>query len=102
MEKKETKSFAIIGLGNPGKIYQNTRHNTGQSALDIFVKNHSKNFTRSKKLQIAKITLKNINIFCMKSEEFLNISGYGYFQLIKQNQIINQNIILLADDIDLS
>lgn len=38
----------------------------------------------------------------MKSEEFLNISGYGYFQLIKQNQIINQNIILLADDIDLS
>ena len=102
MEKKDTTAFAIIGLGNPGKNYQDTMHNTGQNALDLFVKNHSKNFTRSKKLQIAKITLKNLKLFCMKSEEFLNISGYGYFQLIKQNQIINQNIILLADDIDLS
>ena len=88
----------IIGLGNPGEQYKNTRHNVGFLAVDEFAKeNNFPKFTLQKKSK-AEVSEKD-EIILVKPQTFMNESGKSVREIIK-NKPVN-NIIVIHDDIDL-
>ena len=92
----------IIGLGNPGEKFKNTRHNAGFLALDEFAKESKCSiFKLSKKFQ-AEISEDNIfgkNIILAKPQTFMNESGKAVKKILAQKK--NEQIIVVHDDLDL-
>jgi len=90
----------IIGLGNPGKKYFNTRHNLGFEIIDIFAKENSfPEFKLSEKFH-ALISKKG-NILLAKPQTFMNESGKSVKKLIFNFQSSIFNLVVAHDDIDL-
>ena len=87
----------IIGLGNPGEQYKNTRHNVGFMTIDAFAKaNNFPEFNLQKKSN-ALVSEQN-NILLAKPQTFMNESGKAIKELAKNK---NAEIIVIHDDIDL-
>jgi peptidyl-tRNA hydrolase, PTH1 family len=89
----------FFGLGNPGKTYENTRHNLGQ----MFIKKLAKdlNFKLSKKSKlISEIGESSKNIFAI-STEYMNVSGTSVQKVASFYKISPENIYLIHDDLDL-
>jgi len=90
----------IIGLGNPGEEYKNTRHNAGFMVLDKFAKeNDFPDFSLEKKYN-AEVSEKN-KIFLAKPQTFMNNSGKSAGSLAKTYKLKSKNFILIHDDKDL-
>jgi len=88
----------IVGLGNPGEQYKNTRHNVGFMAIDEFAeKNNFPQFKLEKKSN-SLISEKD-NILLVKPQTFMNNSGQAV-ATIRQNRNV-KNLIVIHDDIDL-
>ncbi|NRH20653.1 aminoacyl-tRNA hydrolase [Candidatus Gracilibacteria bacterium] len=93
----------IIGLGNPGKQYQNTRHNMGYMVLDTFFENW-KTDKKSKCLISDQTTIENTNggILGIKPETFMNLSGDTVSALVSFYKIDpKKDILVISDDIDM-
>jgi len=76
----------VVGLGNPGKKYEKTRHNIGFRVID---KLESFDFAQ------------NENIILLKPDNFMNNSGRAVKKYLTYNKISPQNLIIIHDDIDL-
>lgn len=88
----------IIGLGNPGKKFEHTRHNVGFMALDVFSKeNNFPEFSLQKKYD-AEIS-ESGSVILAKPQTFMNESGKSAKKLLENKNI--KNIIIIHDDIDL-
>lgn len=88
----------IIGLGNPGEKFENTRHNIGFNALNLFVKeNNFPEFILQKKAN-ALISSKG-DILLVKPQTFMNESGKAVKEIIENKNM--QNLIVVHDDMDL-
>ncbi len=90
----------IVGLGNPGKEYENTRHNVGFMVLDSFVPN----FHMEKKFEAA---IKEDNIqgnkcIFVKPFTFMNESGFSVAKIAKYYDILPEDILVIQDDMDLA
>ena len=95
----------IIGLGNPGKELENTRHNTCFLFIDeIAEKFNAVEFTHDKKLktEISEFKIENLKfkIFLAKPQTFMNKSGEAVSVLSKFYKIKPENILIVHDDID--
>ena len=98
----------IVGLGNPGKKYQLTRHNIGFRVVDAFFKKNRdvyffSNFRLEKKFQ-AVISAGKFNdkkIILAKPQTFVNLSGKAVKKLISNFQFPISNLLVIHDDIDL-
>ena len=92
----------IFGLGNPGREYQNTRHNAGFLLLDYLKEKLSLEFIIKDKLysSIAKYKF-NDKIIFVKPQTFMNNSGRAVYAIIKYYKIIPENTWIIHDDIDL-
>jgi len=94
----------IVGLGNPGKEYINTRHNIGFRVVDEFVKrNNFPDFKLSKKLRakISKGVLDSKKMILAKPQTFMNLSGKAVKKLTYNLQLTTYNLWVIHDDIDL-
>ena len=92
----------IVGLGNPGKEYNNTRHNIGFMFIDYFAKKN--NVTIAKKKyngKYAEILINNEKIILLKPESYMNLSGIVIRKYIDFFKISIENIIIIHDDLDL-
>lgn len=66
----------IVGLGNPGKEYENTRHNTGFMAIDEYAKVNNINFNKNKFDGLyADILVNNEKVILLKPQKYMNLSG---------------------------
>ncbi|MDD5290211.1 MAG: aminoacyl-tRNA hydrolase [Patescibacteria group bacterium] len=94
-------STLIVGLGNPGKKYEKTRHNAGFLAVD-FVSQFldADGWKESKKLH-ALVAKNNKNIILAKPTTFMNESGLAVAALAKYYKIKPKNIIIIYDELDL-
>lgn len=94
----------IVGLGNPGKEYENTRHNIGFLVADAIVKNEG--FIRKKKEKKfhAEISYGNIltrKVLLVKPQTFMNRSGDAVLELKNFYKIEAKDIFVIHDDLDL-
>jgi len=88
----------IIGLGNPGKKFEKTRHNVGFMAIDEFAKeNNFPGFKLQKKTD--SLISESENIILAKPQTFMNDSGKAVKKIINNAQ--TENLIIIHDDIDL-
>lgn len=95
----------IIGLGNPGKEYEKTRHNAGAMCVDLLrEKLNFLEFKLQKKFGalISEGTQENEKIILAKPQTFMNLSGESVQQLVKFYNCPIQNLIVVYDDVDLS
>jgi len=103
--KKNNKTpFLIVGLGNPGKEYEKTRHNIGRIVLDDFAKSVDfPEFDDSKKYKalISEGKLGNKKVLLLEPETFMNLSGKAVALAVKENNILVENIVVIYDDLDL-
>ncbi len=94
--------FIICGLGNPGKDYNNTRHNVGFRLVNKIIENF--NFDKIKENKSRELyagSLNNIKIFILKPLTFMNLSGKPIMETVNFYKINNNNIFVIHDDLDL-
>jgi len=95
----------IIGLGNPGTKFKETRHNVGFMVLDKFAeKNNFPDFNLQKKYStlISENIVEDDKIILVKPQTFMNESGKTAKELLKDNRSEETNLIVIHDDIDLA
>ncbi len=99
---KQKLDCVIVGLGNPGEKYKNTRHNAGFIAIDHIIKEkniHSKK--RKFSSEIYETTLENKRILLVKPQTYMNLSGDAIVQIVNFYKINIENFIIIIDDIAL-
>ncbi len=107
IEKKEATpgapvSHIIVGLGNPGKEYAFTRHNTGFLALDYLSDVLSVKINRSKfKALTAEARIGENRVLLMQPQTFMNNSGEAVIEAVNFYKIKPENVIVVFDDISL-
>lgn len=92
----------IIGLGNPGKEYANTRHNIGFMVIDQLLKNMNVTKLESKfKAEFVKVNLVQQPVLLVKPQTFMNLSGEAVLAITNYFKIKLEDILIISDDIDL-
>ena len=92
----------IIGLGNPGKQYEKTRHNAGFMVIDKLAKEENINVKTSKfKALIGDGIIENVRVILMKPQTFMNLSGDSVREIMKFYNLDISDIIVVSDDITL-
>ena len=100
--KKSTNSWLIVGLGNPGKQYENTRHNCGFRALELLGQKLCCKIDKSKFQGLyGQVQYNGTKVFLLKPMTYMNLSGKSLLQLSAYFSIPPQRIIVIYDDISL-
>ena len=93
--------YIIIGLGNPGKKYESTRHNIGFEVLDYMAREFDMPIVKSKfKALIAEGRIKGEKVILVKPQTFMNLSGESVMSIVKYYDLDLENVIVVYDDID--
>lgn len=93
--------YLIIGLGNPGTKYANTRHNIGFLVLDEFAKEREGQFELDRHAEVAHVKFKGRSIVLVKPTTFMNLSGKAVNYWMQQEKIPIENILVISDDLAL-
>ncbi len=95
--------YLIVGLGNPGPEYDQTRHNVGFRCVDALVQAHGFAFDQKKKskARTAGGTIAGKRVLIAKPQTYMNLSGTSVQGLAAFYQIPPKNIIVILDDLDL-
>ena len=103
MFKKSTNdNWLIVGLGNPGREYEKTRHNCGFRALDILADQLGAEVDKLKFQGLyGQVNYNGTKVFLLKPQTYMNLSGRSVLQLSAYFNIPPQNIIVMFDDISL-
>ncbi|MBR5228158.1 MAG: aminoacyl-tRNA hydrolase [Clostridia bacterium] len=92
----------IIGLGNIGNEYNNTRHNMGFMCLDYFAQKMNVEFTKKlKKCIYAECTINGEKVIIAKPTTFMNLSGEAVVELMNWFKLQLEDICVIYDDVDL-
>lgn len=95
--------WLIVGLGNPGMTYENTRHNAGFMALDALAEEEQVKIDRMKfKGYVADVTLSGKRCLLLKPQTYMNNSGEAVVQAMQFYKIDHAHLIVLFDDISLA
>ena len=101
-KRNTSESWLIVGLGNPGREYEKTRHNCGFRAVDLIAEKLGCKIDRLKFQGLyAQTTYEGRKLFLLKPQTYMNLSGRSVLQLSAYFQIPPQRIIVLFDDISL-
>ena len=99
---KKSENWLIVGLGNPGKQYERTRHNCGFRALDLLAEKLGCKVNKLKFQGLyGQTTYHGKKLFLLKPQTYMNLSGRSVLQLSAYHNIPPQRIIVLFDDISL-
>ena len=93
----------IVGLGNPGSKYTETRHNAGFWFIEEVARKYSATFRPEKKFhgEVAKISLEGKDIWLLKPDTFMNRSGLAVQSLLSFYRITAEQLLVAHDEIDL-
>lgn len=103
--KKDTpgneKKFLIVGLGNIGEKYVNTRHNIGFKLLDHFANSEEILFQTEKLGYVANYKIKGRTLILLKPSTFMNLSGKAITYWLGKEKIPIENLLVITDDLNL-
>ncbi len=93
----------IVGLGNPGSKYDETRHNAGFFLLDELARSYSTNFAPEKKFQgeVARATISNCDVRLLKPTTYMNLSGESVQAVASFFRIEPEQILVAHDELDI-
>ena len=95
------KKFLIVGLGNIGKEYENTRHNIGFKVLDFLSKEENLQFETLKLGDICTYKFKGRAFILLKPSTYMNLSGKAVKYWMTKEKIALENVLVITDDINL-
>lgn len=93
--------YLIVGLGNIGEEYKDTRHNIGFTILDAFADASNVVFTDKRYGSVCNVRLKGREFILLKPSTYMNLSGYAVDYWMKKEKIPGENLLVIADDIAL-
>jgi PTH1 family peptidyl-tRNA hydrolase len=94
--------FLIIGLGNIGNDYADTRHNIGFDVVNAFVQKHGGSFKIDRLAYIAEVKWKGKQFVCICPTTFMNLSGRAFKYWFDKEKVLLENTLTIVDDIALS
>ena len=93
--------FLIVGLGNIGNEYANTRHNIGFDVLNAFVAKHNASFSVDRLAYKAEVKWKGKQFICICPTTYMNLSGRAFRYWIDKEKIALENTLTVVDDLAL-
>jgi peptidyl-tRNA hydrolase, PTH1 family len=96
------KKFLIVGLGNIGAEYINTRHNIGFKVVDFFANQEDISFRTEKLGAISEYKIKGRTIILLKPNTYMNLSGKAVKFWMEKENIAKENVLIITDDLNLS
>lgn len=96
------KKFLIVGLGNIGPKYHNTRHNIGFRILDFLAEQEDLTFETNKLGDIATYKFKGRTFILLKPSTFMNLSGKAVNYWMQKERIHINNLLVITDDLNLN
>lgn len=93
--------YLIVGLGNPGAEYAETRHNIGYMVLDAFAKASNIVFDDRRYGYVAESSLKGRKLFLLKPTTFMNLSGNAVRYWLNKENIDECRLLVIVDDLSL-
>ncbi len=100
--KEDTKMYVVVGLGNPGVAYQNSRHNAGFLAIDRLADELDVTIDkRAHKGKLKEVFIGSTKVILLKPETYMNLSGESVSSLMNFYKVPIENLIVLYDDIDI-
>lgn len=93
----------IVGLGNPGAEYENTRHNAGFLVLERLAGRYRCGWSHERKMQsrLAKVLVMGRNVWLSQPQTFMNLSGDAVGRLVDYYQVGAEQLMIVVDDADL-
>ena len=94
--------YVIVGLGNPGKKYENTRHNMGFLAVDVLAEKYDIKVNKIKfKSLVGEGRIAGEKVVLAKPQTYMNLSGEAVREIVDFYKIEPQQLIVIYDDIDI-
>jgi PTH1 family peptidyl-tRNA hydrolase len=100
-EEHPMKKFLIVGLGNIGDDYANTRHNIGFQIIDFLAKEERLTFETQKLGDLAIYKLKGRQFLLLKPSTYMNLSGKALAYWMTKENIPHENLLVITDDLNL-
>jgi PTH1 family peptidyl-tRNA hydrolase len=96
------KKFLIVGLGNIGSEYANTRHNIGFKVLDYIANQEGISFQTQKLGDVAELKIKGRTLLLLKPNTYMNLSGKAVKYWLEKEKIEKENLLVITDDLNLA
>ncbi len=94
--------YVIVGLGNPGRKYQNTRHNLGFITLDRLAERHNIKVSKiAFKALVGDGSINNQKVLLVKPQTYMNLSGESVREVLSYYKVEPEKLIVIYDDIDI-
>ena len=101
-EEQLMKKFLVVGLGNIGPKYHNTRHNIGFRILDALASEEDLTFETKKLGDLTTFKLKGRTVILLKPNTYMNLSGKAVRYWMEKEKIPMENLLVITDDINIS
>lgn len=93
--------YLIVGLGNPGYEYENTRHNTGFMVLDKMAESAEVSFEDKRYGYVAETSIKGRKVFLLKPTTYMNLSGNAVRYWLQKENIDQKRLLVVVDDLSI-
>ncbi|WP_010134223.1 aminoacyl-tRNA hydrolase [Ochrovirga pacifica] len=100
-ETDSMKKYLIVGLGNIGADYTNTRHNIGFKVLDELATQQNTSFSTEKLGDVAVFKFKGRTFILLKPSTYMNLSGKAVKYWMDQEKVPQENILVISDDLNI-
>lgn len=100
-EEEKMKKFLIVGLGNIGEKYANTRHNIGFKILDYLADKEEVTFEPLKLGDVTSYKIKGRTLILLKPSTYMNLSGKAIKYWLDKEKVPLENLLVVTDDLNL-
>jgi len=100
--EEDPMKYLIVGLGNVGAEYENTRHNIGFLVVDELAKKAEASFTSGGKAMMAKIKHRGRTLVLIKPTTYMNLSGKAVRLWMQKEKIPKERVLVVLDDLNLT
>ncbi len=101
-QEKGQEIFVVVGLGNPGKQYEQTKHNVGFLVIDKLAEKYQIPMTKFQyKAFVGSGTIKNKKVLLVKPQTFMNLSGESVREIVNFYKVPQERFVVIYDDTSL-
>ena len=100
-ERASTLDLLVVGLGNPGREYERTRHNAGWLALDELARRHDGSWRSKFSGSLSEVRLGDAKVALLKPETYMNESGRSVGAAMRFFKVAPEQVLVVHDDVDL-